>query len=59
MLPNKSRTRERMISSLRVYNSVPKEFAEQEFEKIEGVMFNEKNDSMTLGEVAELLGGKW
>ncbi len=59
MLPNKSRTNERLISNLKVYNSVPKEFAEQEFAKIDGVMFNERNDALTLGEIAKLLGGKW
>jgi large subunit ribosomal protein L13 len=59
MLPNKSRTNERLISNLTVYNSIPKEFKEQEFANIEGVMFNERNDSLTLGEIAKLLGGKW
>jgi len=59
MLPNKSRTRERLISNLKVYNSVPAELEKEEFGRIGGAEFNEKNDAMTLGEIAKLLGGKW
>jgi len=59
MLPDKNRTTERIIKRLTVYNSVPKELATQKMEVFEEFRDSERHKSMTLKEIAELLGGKW
>ena len=59
MLPDKNRTTERIIKLLTVYNSVPKELVAEKMEVFEEFRDSERHKSMTLKEIAELLGGKW
>ncbi len=59
MLPNKSKTAERLLKQVKVYNGFPKELKNNKLETITEVKCNEKHDFMTLKELAELLGGKW
>jgi len=59
MLPNKSRTAERIFKRLEVFNAVPKEFAAEKLQTFEDIKYNERNKAMTLKEIALLLGGKW
>ncbi len=59
MLPDKSRTVERLIKFIKVYDKMPKELASEKMTEFEGAKFNHKNKYMTLGEIATLLGGKW
>jgi large subunit ribosomal protein L13 len=59
MLSNKKRTNERQLTNLTIYNNVPSELIGSEMTIIEEAKFNNRNDAMTLGEIAKLLGGKW
>lgn len=59
MLPNKKRTSERLLKQIKVYNEVPKNFNLDKVETLEKLKFNQRNESMTLEEVAKKLGGKW
>lgn len=59
MLPNKSRTAERLIKRIEVFNTIPEKYEGKDMETIEEIKFNEKNEHMTMKKVAELLGGKW
>ncbi len=59
MLPNKSRTSERMLKQLEVYNEVPAKIDVSKAETIEKIKCNEKHDFMSLEEIAKALGGKW
>ena len=59
MLPQKKTTKLAMLKRVAVYNGVPKKLEGQKFETFEEIKFNERNRSMTLKEIAELLGGKW
>ena len=59
MLPNKSRTNERMIKLVTVYNTVPASIDIKNSETIEEIKCNERNEYMYLGDVAKALGGKW
>ena len=59
MLPNKSRTRERLLKQIKIFNSVPEKIKLEEAEKMDEIKCNEKHDFMTMEEVAKLLGGKW
>ncbi|MFA5357764.1 MAG: 50S ribosomal protein L13 [archaeon] len=59
MLPNRSRTVERLLKNLKVYNAVPKEFKDKKFDDIGSPKYDERHDFMTLKEIAHLCGGKW
>lgn len=59
MLPNKSRTAERLLKQITVFNTVPVNIDISEAEVIDGIKCNEKHDYMTIREVALALGGKW
>ena len=59
MLPNKSRTNERMIKLVTVFNTVPKDLDVSKAETIEEIKCNHRNEYMYLGDVAKALGGKW
>ncbi|MCX6803440.1 MAG: 50S ribosomal protein L13 [Candidatus Diapherotrites archaeon] len=59
MLPTKQNTKDTMIKSLMVYNETPAEFAHEKAITYEEFKFNERNNAMTLKEIAEQLGGKW
>ncbi len=59
MLPKKSRTNERLLKQLKVYNSFPKQMEKEKVTHFDGVKYNEKQNHMTLENIAKLLGGKW
>jgi large subunit ribosomal protein L13 len=59
MLPNKSRTAERMIKQLETFNDIPEKYQGKEMTKFEGIEFSGKNKGINLGEIAKKLGGKW
>ncbi len=56
MLPNRTRTAERLLKNLKIYNN---SIEGVEIEKLKDAEFNERHDSMTLGEISKELGGKW
>ena len=59
MFPTKKRVKKRMIERLTVFNSIPKELAQEKMEKFEDMKCNERHSFMTLKELALLLGGRW
>lgn len=59
MLPNRSRTVERLLKNLKVYNAVPKELKDKKADGIGFSRYDERHDFMTLKEIAQLCGGKW
>jgi large subunit ribosomal protein L13 len=59
MLPNKSRTREKLLKQIKVYNDTPKSVGAEKAETIEKIKYSQKGDFMYLGDVAKALGGKW
>lgn len=59
MLPNKSRTREKLLKQIRVYNGSPANISIEKAEKMDKLKYGMKGNYMTLGKVAKALGGKW
>lgn len=59
MLPNKPRAVERYIKMVTVYNKTPKILPKEEIKQFEELKCNERHSSLTLGEIAKSLGGKW
>ncbi|MCX6800962.1 MAG: 50S ribosomal protein L13 [Candidatus Diapherotrites archaeon] len=59
MLPNKSRTVERLLKNLKVYNAVPKEMKDKKFDDVGAEKYDERHDFMTLKEIACMFGGRW
>jgi large subunit ribosomal protein L13 len=59
MLPNKSRTRERLLKQIIVYNATTDKVDITKAETFEKIKCNEKHEFMLLEEVAKALGGKW
>lgn len=59
MLPNKSRTNEKLLKQIKIYNKVPKTIDITKAQTIEKIKYGQKGDFMYLDEVAKELGGKW
>ncbi len=59
MLPNKSRTNERLLKQVKIYNKFPKTIDIAKAETIEKIKYSKKGDFMYLGDLAKELGGKW
>jgi len=59
MLPAKSRTNEKLLKQIKIYNLVPKDIDVTKAETIEKMKYGQKGDFMYLGDVAKSLGGKW
>lgn len=59
MLPKKKTTGKEALARCKVYSSVPKEFQGKEMSTIEEVRNSKVSGFVTLGEVAERLGGKY
>lgn len=59
MLPNKSRTSERLLKQIKVYNKKPKTIDVTKAETIEKIKYNNKSEFMYLSDIAKNLGGKW
>lgn len=59
MLSNKPRTSVKYTRLVTVYNKTPKLVPTGEIKTFEEFRNNERHRSMTLGEIASALGGKW
>lgn len=59
MLPKKSKTNEKLLKQIKVYNKVPNTVNITKAETIEKIKYSQKGDFMYLHEIAKELGGKW
>ncbi|MFA5764403.1 MAG: 50S ribosomal protein L13 [archaeon] len=59
MLPNKSRTAEKLLKQISIYNLTTEKVDTTKAITIEEIKCNQKHDFMLLGDVAKALGGKW
>lgn len=59
MLPKKKTTGKEAFARCKVFSSVPREFSGAQFETVESVKNSKVSGFVTLGEVAERLGGKY
>ncbi len=59
MLPNKSRTAEKLLKQIYIYNSTTDKVDITKAITMEDIKCNEKHDFMLLEDVAKALGGKW
>ena len=59
MLPNKSRTAERLIKQLEIFNDTPKEIDVSKAITYSETKCNDKHEFMYLEDLAKKLGGNW